>query len=397
MAWRSSSPVAVRARAYDAGRRGDGLTRPMAVTAAVRTAFSVTDQPESAGHGRGGEEYDEKGRTEEKSDDGRGHSGEAGHVQLQRPAVRQGLHRDQRGEQRDRDQFAEPPHPGVLQHALGHDQPGHLEPVTAQPGRRDRAPHGHRVSSSGSCAVRGAVRAGSGTGSPGSWAGRARRRTTPARAARAALITGTPGGSRGVAPSATSAASTATRRSAAPAASRGHSRARNAAGPTSSSPYVRGSPSHDAPSAPPIVDRFQTAKMLIAVAQNPARAERGSGCAVATAVVSSMTTCAVSSRRQPRTWSVSASRSPYRVFRPPSSTAPAAPAIRFPPPATTPISANSEAPVNASRLSAHACAGPSPAATAAAPNATPDSPTANPTPSPSRTAERLSVESMPRP
>src|SRR6266545_5659602 len=128
--------------------------------------------------------------------------------------------------------------------------------------------------------------------------------------------------------------------------------------------------------------------MLIAVARKPALALGGSGWAVATAVVSSMTTWAVYRRRHPRTRSRPASRRPYSAFRPPSSTAPAAPAIRLPPPATTPISANCEAPEKAIRLSAHAWAMPSPAAIAAAPNASPDRPTAKPTPRPSRTAAR---------
>src|SRR5215469_15949129 len=65
--------------------------------------------------------------------------------------------------------------------------------------------------------------------------------------------------------------------------------------------------------------------------------------------------------------------------------APAVPASRLPPAATTPASANCEAPVKASRLSAQACQAVSPEPTAAAPNAIPEIPTASPRPTPSRT------------
>src|SRR5712691_13379468 len=65
--------------------------------------------------------------------------------------------------------------------------------------------------------------------------------------------------------------------------------------------------------------------------------------------------------------------------------APAAPAIRLPPPATAAASANCDAPVKASVLSAQACHTLSPEPTAAAPNASPEVPTARPRKMPSRT------------
>jgi len=73
------------------------------------------------------------------------------------------------------------------------------------------------------------------------------------------------------------------------------------------------------------------------------------------------------------------------VFLLPSRMAPAVPAIRLPPVATTLASANWDAPVNAKMLSAHACQVLRPELTAAAPKASPESPTARPRPMPSRT------------
>src|SRR5712691_842797 len=64
--------------------------------------------------------------------------------------------------------------------------------------------------------------------------------------------------------------------------------------------------------------------------------------------------------------------------------APAAPAIRLPPPTTAAASANCDAPVKASVLSAQACHTLSPEPTAAAPNASPEVPTARPRKMPSR-------------
>ncbi len=80
------------------------------------------------------------------------------------------------------------------------------------------------------------------------------------------------------------------------------------------------------------------------MARNPARAASGVGWASATAVDSSVMASAASSRTAPRARSSPASRSPYSPFRLPSSTAPAVPAARFPPAATTPASANWDAP-----------------------------------------------------
>src|SRR5690606_9756881 len=131
--------------------------------------------------------------------------------------------------------------------------------------------------------------------------------------------------------------------------------------------------------------------MAANVVKKPALAAAWVGWAIATAVVSSMTPCAVASFRAPRTLSTSAMRSPYSVFLAPSSSAPEAAETRSPPAPTAPANANCEAPVNASRLSTHACGTVSPAVTAAAPKATPDSPTARPTPRPSRIAAERSV------
>lgn len=57
--------------------------------------------------------------------------------------MRQGLRRDQRGEERDRYQFAEAAHAGVAEHAAGDDEPGEpgeLEAVAAERGGDDRWP-----------------------------------------------------------------------------------------------------------------------------------------------------------------------------------------------------------------------------------------------------------------
>ncbi len=198
-------------------------------------------------------------------------------------------------------------------------------------------------------------------------------------------MTGTPTGSSGVVPSAMAAPAAATSRSARPVRNRGQIRARNAAGPTTSSPNDCGDPIRPAPTAPARVARFQVRYRQQNVAVNPVRAASGSGWASETAVVSSMTPSARSSRPGQRGRSTSASRSPYSVLRLPSRIAPAVPASRLPPAAIAPASANCDAPVKASRLSAHACQTLRPALTAAAPNATPDTPTARPRPTPSRT------------
>ena len=89
------------------------------------------------------------------------------------------------------------------------------------------------------------------------------------------------------------------------------------------------------------------------------------------AVDSSITSCAASNRRPPRTFSSSESRSPYSAFRAPSMIAVAAPASGAPPPATTPISPNWLPPVNISRDSAIVCQKSSPPANAIAPNEMP--------------------------
>src|SRR5579863_6308853 len=125
--------------------------------------------------------------------------------------------------------------------------------------------------------------------------------------------------------------------------------------------------------------------MVANVAQKPSRAAAASGCASETAVVSSMTPRAAISLRAPRWGSTSARRSPYSAFLLPSRIAPATPPARPPPTATTPASANCDAPVKARRLNTQACAMFIPELTAAAPKATPETPTASPSPMPSRT------------
>ncbi len=162
--------------------------------------------------------------------------------------------------------------------------------------------------------------------------------------------------------------------------------ARNAAGPTTSSPSDCGDPSRPAPYAPSSVLRFQVRYRVTKVVRNASRADAASGWASETAVVSSITPSAVSSRRAPRGRpSRPVIRSPYSAFLLPSRIAPATPPIRLPPPATTPARANCEAPVKASRLSTQAWATLSPEPAAAAPNASPEAPTASPRATPSRT------------
>src|SRR5690606_6325630 len=156
-------------------------------------------------------------------------------------------------------------------------------------------------------------------------------------------------------------------------------------GPTVSRPNAEVSPIRSVATAPSRVVAFQKTKSEAKVAVNAVRESAGVRWAMEAAAVSSMTPCAATARRAPRQPRRSAMRSPYRVLRAPSSSAPTAPAIRLPPPATTPTSANCEAPVKANRLSAHAWGTLSPAATAAVPNAVPETPTARPMPSASRT------------
>src|SRR5215467_12781733 len=118
--------------------------------------------------------------------------------------------------------------------------------------------------------------------------------------------------------------------------------------------------------------------MVANVARKASRADAASGWASETAVVSSITPCAVSSLRAPRGSSKPVIRSPYSAFLLPSRMAPATPPIRLPPAATDPARANCDAPVNARRLSTQAWATFSPEPTAAAPKASPEVPTASP-------------------
>src|SRR6266536_3408362 len=127
---------------------------------------------------------------------------------------------------------------GAVEQPLRNREPGQLEHVTAGRGGEHRQPGHHRRS--------------------------------PASTATAASITGIPGGRNGVAASAIPAPSRATRRSARPAASRGHSSARKAAGPTTSRPNAPGLPTRPAPTAPTRVVAFHTAYSVANVAAKPA-------------------------------------------------------------------------------------------------------------------------------
>ncbi len=175
-----------------------------------------------------------------------------------------------------------------------------------------------------------------------------------------------------------------------PVTRRGHTSARNAAPAAASRPHARGSPSAPPTSAPSSVAAFHSTNTLAPVAQNPSRPSAGSRCAVATAVDSSMVSCAASTRRSPRTPSRGATCTAYRPLRAPSSTAEAAPASPEPPAPSTPTSANCEPPVNISTLSAQACAALSPEAVASAPKETPYAPEATPTESAWRHTARRS-------
>ena len=160
------------------------------------------------------------------------------------------------------------------------------------------------------------------------------------------------------------------------AASRGHSSPRKAAPAAASRPHRVGSPSASPTSAPSSVKAFQSAKTPRPVHQKPARASAGSPWAVATAVDSSIVSCAAAQPRGPRAPTSGAIATPYSALRAPSSPAVAAAATPVPPAPMTPTKANCDPPVNISRLSAQACHTLSPAATASAPNDTPYNPVA---------------------
>ena len=91
-------------------------------------------------------------------------------------------------------------------------------------------------------------------------------------------------------------------------------------------------------------------KTVSPVAQNASRAARAlAGWAMVIAVVSSITSCAATSRRGRRAPGASApARSPYNVLRKPSISAVATPDAAAPPAPSTPTSANCDPPVNAS-------------------------------------------------
>ena len=127
---------------------------------------------------------------------------------------------------------------------------------------------------------------------------RGRTSRPAASATPAAAITGTPAGATGISRKATSPpprATTLPER----AFSWGQSRARNTAGAAASSPNRAGS--MDVPTRAPIrLPVCQSVNRIRPVDQNAYRFARGSAWATAIAVVSSMTKCAVTSRRQPR-------------------------------------------------------------------------------------------------
>src|SRR5262249_31379693 len=160
------------------------------------------------------------------------------------------LHRDQRGEQGDGDKLGEPADPWVVEHAARDGQPGQLERVTAGGRHQHRHPDPRHAGSTG------AGFAGTGPASRAGAAG-AGVASAPANAARAARITGTPGGRNGVAARAMAAPSRPTARSVRPARNWGQISARKAAGPTTSMPSDCGDPSRPAPYAPSSVLRFQ--------------------------------------------------------------------------------------------------------------------------------------------
>ena len=134
--------------------------------------------------------------------------------------------------------------------------------------------------------------------------------------------------------------------------------------------------------------------MPIPVTQNPSRRARGSSCARATAVDSSIVNCGATMRRHREVPITGAIRSPYATFRTPSSPAEAmaAGAAASPPAPITPMKANCEPPVNITRLSTQVCQTSRPDATASAPNEMPYALVASATPSPSRRAWRAASE-----
>ena len=193
-------------------------------------------------------------------------------------AVAERLHDDQRRQQRHREQREDARHLRRRLAVAEQQRPGRLERVAPEPERQQRRPAHERLQ-------------------------------TPASTPRLAAITGTPGGVHGISTSAITAPAIAA--ATAPSClSCGASSARNAAGNIASSPYFAGSPSPEPASAPASVPAFQHTNTAAPVSQKAPRAASSSSCARAIAVVSSITSCAVTARRASGPRSSEASDSP---------------------------------------------------------------------------------------
>src|SRR3984957_12658896 len=239
--YRAARPV--RGKPGRPGRSGRRVTRsPQAPDYAPRRPPPSSAHAEGVQPGRGaGRRHDDDQERRAEQERGRrgAQAGQPGRVDGQGLAAAQGLHRDQGGEQRHGDQGGEPLRPGMSQPLRRHGQPGQLKRVAAHRGDQDGDPgRAHRPGLSP--APPGAP---SGPSGPG--------------AAPAASTTGSPGGKNGVAARAMAAPASATARSVRPSRSRGHSSARNAAGPTTSRPKESEEPRWPAPSAPASVAAFQ--------------------------------------------------------------------------------------------------------------------------------------------
>src|SRR4249919_3082815 len=213
-----------------------------------------------------------------------GCDGEPGGAGVDRQVVSSGerLRRDERREEGDREQRADPADARIGEDALRHRDARQLEDIAADRAGEHGGPH---------------------QPSP------AHGRSPAATATSAARSTGTPAATNGVETNAARTASTATI-AVSRCRSRGATSARNAAGAAASRPSERGSASTLAPRAPIAVPVFQHTKTARPVAQNPSRPARGSSRAVAIAVLSSMTRWAAPSRRRPHTPRSGASRTP---------------------------------------------------------------------------------------
>ncbi len=160
------------------------------------------------------------------------------------------------------------------------------------------------------------------------------------------------------------------------------------AGNAASSPSSAGSLSAPPATAPSRVPAFQHTKMASPEVQKARTWLARSGCAVAIAVDSSMTSCDASSRRPSDPRRIGASARPYTPLRAARSRPLATAAGPLPPPARTPTAANCDAPVNTRSEMAMAWGTVSPLATASTPNETPTRPTATPSASEAVTTAR---------